>query len=572
MLRSMMFRIAVSLLALSLLSACAQMSLPWDRDANPQQMVAAAHPLAVEAGLEVLNRGGTAMDAAVAVQAALSFVEPQSSGLGGGAFLLYADVTEGRLFTYDGRETAPASATPDLFLDENGKPRGFREAVIGGKSVGVPGVVAMLGMAHQRHGRRPWGELFAPAERIATEGFAMGERLHALLGRIADHPNSTAFRALYYDDEGNPHPVGHVLRDEAYARTLRLIAEGGPRAFYEGEIAEAIVRAVGEAKTHPAVMTLDDLAGYEPKQRPALCGPYRQWLVCSMGPPSSGGIALLQILGMLEDFDMASLAPNSADAVHLIAEASRLAFADRNHFVADSDFVFVPVRGLLDRDYLRERAALIDVERSMGEAQPGDPLRRRAGLAPDISPEQPSTSHFSIVDRFGNVASMTTTIESAFGSRQMAAGFILNNELTDFSFEPVRDGRPVANRVEAGKRPRSSMTPTIIFDENGDFYAAIGSPGGPLIIGYVTRAVIGLLDWGLSMEEAVSLPHAVNLNTPTLLEKDTALEGIAPALEAMGHEVRLIEMTSGLHGIRRLPDGTLEGAADPRREGAARSR
>jgi len=528
-------------------------------------MVATANPHATRAGLEILRAGGSAVDAAIAAQLVLNLVEPQSSGIGGGAFMLHYDAASGRLDAYDGRETAPASATPEMFLDDAGQPMDFWDAVIGGRSVGVPGLLRMLALAHRQHGRLPWARLFAPAIALSEEGFAVSPRLHHLIAEDEDLKAFPEARRYFFDAEGRPLAVGAKLRNPAFAATLRRIAEGGADAFYRGAIAAEIAATVQTAPRHPTDMTLADLAGYRAKARPPVCAPYRRWTVCGMPPPTSGGVAVLEILGLLERFDLSALAPESAEAVHLIAEASRLAFADRNRYLADSDFVEVPVARLLDRGYLARRSRLIAPDKSLGLAAPGLPTQN--GAMPK-QPQPPRTTHLVVVDAAGNAVSMTSSIESAFGSHLMAGGFLLNNELTDFSFEPLVDGRAVANRVAPGKRPRSSMSPTMVFDADGKLVLAIGSPGGSRIIGYVVKTIIAVLDWGLDVQAAIALPNFVNRNGPTDLEADTPLTALAPALAARGEAVRIVPMVSGLHGIAVTPGG-LEGGADPRREGVA---
>ncbi|MEE8188363.1 MAG: gamma-glutamyltransferase [Kiloniellales bacterium] len=528
-------------------------------------MIAAANPLAARTGLEVLREGGSAVDAAIAAQLVLNLVEPQSSGIGGGAFLLHYDATENKITAYDGRETAPAAATPGLFLTPGGEPMKFWDAVVGGRSVGVPGLLAMLELAHKDQGRLPWARLFQPAIGLAEQGFAVSPRLAGLIAKDKYLKTFPATAAYFHGADGSPHPAGQRLANPAFAQTLKRIAKGGAEAFYNGPIAREIVAAVTGAGRNPGAMTLADLAGYEAKRRDAVCAPYRSFRVCGMGPPSSGAVAVLQTLGILQSFDLPALAPNSAEAVHLIAEAGRLAFADRNLFLADSDFVPVPVARLLDPAYLARRARAISPVKTLGKAAPGLPAQNGAMPA---QADPPATSHLVVVDGAGNIVSMTTSIESAFGSRLMVGGFMLNNELTDFSFRPEAEGRPVANRVEPGKRPRSSMSPTLVFGADGRPVLALGSPGGSRIIGYVLQTLVAVLDWGLDIQAAVELPHAVNRNGPTDLEEGTALTALKPALEALGHEVRLRKLTSGLHGIAITAHG-LEGGADPRREGVA---
>lgn len=539
-----------------------------DRGATPSDglaagMVAAANPHAAEAGMAMLRRGGSAMDAAVAIQATLGLVEPQSSGLGGGAFLLYWDAASRTLHTYDGRETAPAAATPDQFLRDDGTAMEFYEAVVGGLAVGVPGVPRLLELAHGQHGSLDWEGLFQPAIALARDGFEISPRLAMLIAQDPYLDRFEAARRYFYRPDGAPKQAGERLVNPPYAGTLEALAEGGAEVFYSGPIAAAIVEAVRGAPDNPGRLAPADLAGYEAKARPPLCSGYRGYQVCGMRPPTSGGIAVLQMLGVLENFELDSEAPGSLDAVHLLAEAGRLAFADRNAYVADSDFVEVPISRLLDETYLRKRAALVQRSRSLGIAAPGEIRQKAVGVRQF---EPPSTSHFVVVDAAGSVASMTSSIENAFGSRLMAEGFLLNNQLTDFAFTPEVEGIAVANRVEPGKRPRSSMAPTIVFDPDGEFFAATGSPGGSRIIGFVAQSVVALVDWRLSAQQAVDLPHVVNRNGATDIEAATSLQDLAQELEARGHEVRLVPLTSGLHAIRRHGAG-YDGGADPRREG-----
>lgn len=539
-------------------------------------MVAAANPHAAKAGLAVLRAGGSAVDAAIAVQMVLTLVEPQSSGIGGGAFLLHyspstpAEGSDPIFHAYDGREIAPAAATDALFLNSLGLPLPFQMRQAGGRGVGVPGTLRLLERAHNRHGKLPWRRLFDHAILLAEKGFAVSPRLHAMIKRDKHLKNFPEARRYFFTREGEPLPVGTMLRNPELAATLRQIATGGADAFYRGRIAEDIARAVRNSDWLPAEMTTFDLARYRAKERRILCRPYREWRVCGMPPPTSGGIATLQILGFLEQFDMARLRPGSVQAVHLISEASRLAFADRNHYLADPDFVSVPTEGLLDPDYLRSRAGQISADSSMSKALPGIPPRVASlDLAPDDGDQRPiSTSHVSIVDAEGKAISMTTTVGMPFGSRLMVRGFMLNDELTDFSAIPRRHGQPIANRPGPLKRPRSSMSPTIVTDSQGRLVMTLGSPGGSSIIGYVAKTLIAVLDWKLPLQEAMALPHHINKNARTELEKGTLLEKLSPALERLGHEIRIRSKTSGLHGVRVVPGG-LEGGADPRREGVA---
>ncbi|GKX32435.1 MAG: gamma-glutamyltranspeptidase [Rhizobiaceae bacterium MnEN-MB40S] len=532
-------------------------------------MIATAHPLASEAGYDVLAQGGAAIDAMVTVQLVLGLVEPQSSGIGGGGFLVYFDATNDRLTTFDGRETAPRDATPELFLDENGEPLGFFDAVVGGRSVGTPGTLKLLYDAHQRYGTLAWPDLVAPAINLAENGFEITPRLNALLARDAERLTTyPGPRDYFYDEDLQPHPVGHLLKNPAYAETLRMIAESGPDAFYRGPLAEHIVETVQTAADNPGLLSLEDLASYRIVEREPVCMSYRAHDVCGMGPPSSGALTIGQILGMLEPFDLATLGPDNPESWRLIGDASRLAFADRGRYMADIDFVPMPLKGLLDRAYLDERARLLEPGAVLtpDEVAPGEPHWDHARLfADDESLELPSTTHFSIVDTEGNVVSMTSTVENYFGSRLMVGGFILNNELTDFSFRTHKDGVPIANRVEPGKRPRSSMAPTIVM-QNGEPVMAIGSPGGSRIIGYVAQALIAQIDWGMDVQQAVAMPHLVNRFGAYDIEEGAQAESLSEKLTAMGYEVKIRELNSGLHGVV-IRDGVLKGGADPRREG-----
>ena len=538
--------------------------------AADEWMVVAANPLAVEAGARGLARGGSAADAMIAVQAVLGLVEPQSSGLGGGAFLVWYDGETGELTTLDGRETAPLGATPLLFLDEAGQPMDFFDAVVGGRSVGVPGTPALLKAAHERWGRVPWAGLFDEATRLAEKGFAVSPRLATMVA--GDALRLTRFEATrdYFFPGGALLEVGQVLRNPAYAETLRILAREGPDPFYTGEIARDIVETVRAAPGNPGVMAPVDLAIYRVKERPAVCAPYRGHAVCGMGPPSSGGLTVGQILGLVEGFDLPALGPDSPEAWRLIGDASRLAFADRGRYMADSDFVPVPAEGLLDPAYMAGRAALLAGDDALEEVAPGAPEFDHAlDWADGTALEFPSTSHISIVDRQGNALSMTTTIENGFGSRLMVRGFLLNNELTDFSFRSHREGRPVANRVAPGKRPRSSMAPTIVL-KDGRPVLVVGSPGGSRIIGYVAKTIIAHLDWGMDVQQAVGLPHLVNRFGPYDLEGAKVGAALAAGLARMGFELNRRPLVSGLHAIS-LGDGLL-GGADPRREGVALGR
>lgn len=532
------------------------------------QMIAAANPLAAEAGLAMLRAGGSAVDAAIATQMVLGLVEPESSGIGGGAFLLLFDPRTGKTTSFDGREVAPASATPTMFLGPDGQPRGKQAVIPGGLSVGVPGVIGMLEMAHKKHGKLPWARLFQPAIALAEKGFPVGPKLartiEAFTLRGAGLPD---IRRTFYHADGTPFRQGEIFRNPEYAATLKAIAAGGARAFYTGEIAQAIVDTVKSTPMNPGSMTLADLANFQARERAPVCGAYRVWKICSMGPPSSGGIAIVQIMGMLQRFPSSQLQPNTLSEAHLFTQASRLAYADRAKFLADSDAVKVPVAGLIDPGYIAGRAAQIDPSRDMGTASAGNPPQKHAAFSPQRSPILHGTSHMTIVDKSGQVIAMTTSVESVFGAKTMVKGFLLNNTLTDFSLQPVLDGLPVANAPAAGKRPLSAMSPTIVFDRNGRFLLSVGSPGGPNIISYVSQTLVAMLDGGLAPQAAIALPRQLNSNGPTRLEKSPANDALAPGLTAMGHTVAVTAGEgSGLHGIKKVSGGYI-GGADPRRDG-----
>ena len=551
-----------------------------------QEMIVTANPLATAAGADVLKRGGTAVDAMIAAQAVLGLVEPQSSGIGGGAFVVYFDALTGKTTTFDAREKAPAAASPEWFLGEDGEPLSFTEAWQSGLSVGVPGVPRLLDVLHDRYGQLPMLRLFNPAISLAERGFKLTERTSEQVAGLLDSNEpgepplffrSEIARNYFVRPDGTAKPAGTVLRNEPYAKTLRRLARFGSEIFYDGPIARGIVEAVNGDPNIPAPMTRGDLENYEVVERPPVCVDYRGFDVCGMGPPSSGGIAVGQMLGVLSEFDLAALKPVSVEAAHLFAEAGRLAFADRNEYVADSDFVDVPVEGLLDPVYIKGRAALVtDVD--LGIVEPGTPPGAPVSGA-DATAKNSGTSHISIVDRHGNALSMTTTIESSFGNGVMIRGFLLNNELTDFSFLPVdEEGDPIANRVEANKRPRSSMSPTIIL-KNGRPAYLTGSPGGSRIIGYTAQSIINLIDFDLDPQEAVNIPHYMNRNgiTTDLEPKIPGVTGpgdaadLADGLEARGHVPNVTEQTSGLSIIEVTGTGLI-GGADKRRDGTVGGR
>lgn len=535
-----------------------------------RHMVSAANAVAAEAGRDMLRAGGSAIDAAIATQLVLNLVEPQSSGIGGGAFILHWDNAKAELKAYDGRETAPASARPDRFLID-GKPMPFDEAVLSGLSIGVPGVVRLLEDLHRQHGKLPWAKLFEPAIRIAEQGFEISQRLHVLLRLEGADSFVPAARRYFFTDGGSAFPIGHRLKNPAFAATLRAIASGGAAAFYEGPIAQAIVDAVASAPTAPGGMTLDDLKSYKVKEREPLCVTYRAHEVCGIGAPSSGGTTVAQTLKLIEPFELGAspAAALNAHAVHLIAEAQKLAYADRNRYLGDPDFVAVP-EGLLDEAYLAQRRALIDPQRAADKPQAGAPPGpKRQSFGVDATIERAGTSHISIIDGEGNAVAMTTTIEGAFGSHDWAAGFLLNNELTDFSFVPVdAAGHPVANAVGPSKRPRSSMAPTIVFDAQRHVEAVLGSPGGSRIILYVLKTLFALLDWRMDAQQAADLTNFGSQGSGLEIELDWPAVPLAFTLRPLGHKIAPSLMNSGVHIVMRR-GGQLEGAADARREGAA---
>jgi gamma-glutamyltranspeptidase/glutathione hydrolase len=533
-------------------------------------MIVAANPHASEAGLAILRAGGTATDAAIAAQLVLNLVEPQSSGIGGGGFLIHWNGTAKRLTSYDGRETAPRNILPNVFLTPDGKPRGFWDVVNSGESVGVPGLVAMLARAHARHGKIAWRELFQPAIALAERGFPVSKRLNGLLTERGAEHFATNARAYFFDTAGKPRAVGENLANPAYARVLHLIADEGPIAIYKGPLAQAIVDTVASGgHGRPGALSADDLAGYSAVERPVVCGAYRRYRVCGMGPPSSGGLATVMTLGFLAPHGL-GITPMRPAAVHLVAQAQRLAYADRDRWVADPDRVSVPA-GLTAPAYLSARGKLIVQGKAAPRAEPGIPpglVEKRTGI--DATYEIAGTTHLSVVDAAGNAVALTSSIEAGFGSGLMAEGFLLNNQLTDFSFRTHdAEGRPIANAPEPGKRPRSSMSPTIVLDPAGQLFAVLGSPGGSRIPLYVMKSLIGLIDWRLDAQAAADLTNFGSRNGPLEIERDLGGALLPLQMKGLGHEVRQDQMTSGTHIIVVRPGRRLEGGADPRREGVA---
>ncbi|WP_318478920.1 gamma-glutamyltransferase [Photobacterium leiognathi] len=535
-------------------------------------MIATANKYASEAGADVLSKGGSAVDAMITAQLVLGLVEPQSSGIGGGGFLVYWDNDNNQMTTFDGRETAPFAATPRLFQDNQGKPLKFYDAVVGGRSVGTPGTIKLLWRSHEQYGKLAWKSLFLPAIKLAKDGFVVSPRLAAMIEKDANNLSRyPATKAYFFDNDGNPIKAGTKLTNPAYANTLLQIADYGPKAFYQGDIARDIVATVQQAEGNPGVLNTMDLASYSVKQREPICAPYRQYKVCGMGPPSSGALTLGQILAMLNHYPLDKLGADNVESWRLIGDASRLAFADRDRYMADSDYVPMPTRGLLDPAYLAQRAALLQGKQALTKVEPGSPPWNHAQKqTSNEALELPSTTHLSIVDEEGNVVSLTSTIENSFGSRLMVRGFLLNNELTDFSFRSQIDGVPVANRIEPGKRPRSSMTPTIVMKDNQPVLT-IGSPGGSQIIGYVAKTLVAYLDWGMDLQQAINLPNMNNRFGTFELEQDTSATAWTPKLEKLGYKTQIKDLNSGIQAISIAPE-LLTGAADPRREGKVISR
>ena len=529
-------------------------------------MVVTANPYASDAGANILSRGGTAADAMVAVQTVLGLVEPQSSGMGGGGFLVWYDATSGELTTLDGRETAPFAATERLFQDDTGEPIKFWDAVIGGRSVGVPGMPALIQVAHSKWGKLPWKDLFKRAASLADRGFVVSHRLSGLLATEQQRMSSSIDALSYFFPKGKSLSQGTLLINREYGNLMRRLAEHGSDIFYSGPTASSIVATIRVGNENPGLITLADLANYTIKERPAICTKFRSYEVCGMGPPSSGAIGVGQILGMINAYPVGKM--RDPQTLRLIGDATRLAFADRGRYLADADFVYVPSTELVDEQYLRSRASLLNKNIAIPTVAAGEPIaslsQRRA---PNSSIEQQSTTHVSIVDTYGNVLSLTSSIENAFGSRLMTNGFLLNNQLTDFSFKSSSNGVPVANRVEGGKRPRSSMAPTIVL-QDGKPVLVIGSPGGSRIISYVANTIVAILDWGLDVQKAVSQPHAVNRFGTYEIEKATRLIEIKNSLKELGYDVTERSLNSGLNVIM-IQNGSLFGGSDPRREGIA---
>jgi gamma-glutamyltranspeptidase / glutathione hydrolase len=534
-------------------------------------MISVANPYAADAGLRILKKGGSAVDAAIAAQMVLNLVEPQSSGIGGGGFLLVYDPKTQKVLSYDGRETAPENASSSLFLKKDGSKMTFFDAIVGGRAVGVPGLLQMLSLAHRQHGKLKWQTLFDDAITLSKTGFPVSERLHSLIAEdkyLTDDPSAKAY---FMTDEGKALPIGYLLKNPDFANTLQQIKLGGAPSLYIGQLADKIVDKVQSHPTNPGLLSLNDMQNYQAKQRESICLDYKKYTLCGMPPPSSGGLTVLETLGLIDQFEQNNNLNKSAYLPHLFVEASKLAFADRNQFIADPDFIKVPTHELLSQTYLKERASLIKADRILKTpVNPGDPYTHGQAYAPDVMDHGISTTHMSIVDDQGMVVSMTTSIENAFGSRQMVGGFLLNNQLSDFSFSPTQNGLIVANRVEPHKRPRSSMAPTIVLNkETGQPVLAIGSPGGSRIIGYVAQSLLAILDEKRPLDQALAQAHITNRNGATEIESDRANTDLNNTLKALGHEPTFKVMTSGLHAIQINEDGTLIGAADPRREGVA---
>ncbi len=554
-------------LFLLLALACSSLTFPSASHAETQAVATSADPRVTQTGAEILAKGGSAADAAMAMMLALTVVEPQSSGIGGGGFLVHYDGEEGELSTINGRETAPAAATPDRFMGPDGKPLGFLQAFPGGKSVGVPGNIRLAAMAHEKWGKLKWAELFAPAIRLAEDGFIVNKTLESRLAMIQRlWPQFDEAKSIYWID-GKPATAGMRIKNPKLAATLKAIAKSGPDGFYTGAIGQSIVDAVTKTAVAPSDMTMTDLANYKAKEQDAVCAPYRVYVICGMAPPSSGATTVIQILGTLERFDMKALGKDNPQSWYLIGQAMQLAYADREKYLGDSDFVEVPVFGLIDPAYLAERSAMIDPDKARTDYPAGNPPgapKRTAAISGEVT----GTTHFSAADRNGNIANMTSTIEGPFGSQLVAGGFFLNNELTDFTFAPEKNGAPVANKVEGGKRPLSSMSPTIVFDADGRAMLALGSAGGKRIIMHVTKTLIGVLDFGLPLKQAIALPNIYFGGNGLMVEEKTALADMAEAIAKYGQPVKADDLGSKVNGVQ-LVDGDWTAAADPRSEGTA---
>ena len=554
-----MKKLFVALVALSL--------APNSLSAQNVGVASSADPRVTEAGMEMLRQGGSAADAAMAMMLALTVVEPQSSGIGGGGFLLYQDNSKGVLSTINGRETAPAAASPDRFVGPDGKPLPFLQAFQGGRSVGVPGNIALMAETHKKWGKLPWAKLFKPAIRLSEKGFIVNKTLESRLQGIERlWPNFDEARAIYWVD-GKPVKMGTKLKNPKLAATLKLLAKKGASAFYTGPIAGQIVEAVGKSKLSPGDMTMTDLAQYRAKEQQAVCAPYRVYVICGMAPPSSGATTVLQILGTLERFDMKALGKDNAKSWHLVGQAMQLAYADREKYLGDDAFVDVPVAGLLNPEYIKQRSALIDEAKARADYPAGNPPGSSARTAA-ISSEVAGTTHFTAVDAKGNIANMTSTIEGPFGSQLVAGGFFLNNELTDFTFAPEKDGAPVANRVMPGKRPLSSMSPTVVFDREGKAILALGSAGGKRIIMHVTKTLIGVIDFGLPLDKAIAMPNVYFGGGQLEVEQQTSLAAMAEELAKYGQKVRVVDLGSKVNGAQLTTTGWT-GASDPRSEGTS---
>lgn len=534
-------------------------------------MVVSAHGLASKAGDEIIEKGGNAVDAAIATQLVLNLVEPHASGIGGGGFMLFYNKKDKQIYVYDGRETAPEAATADMFLDKNGNAPSYQEALKGGLSVGTPGLLKMFEAAHKKHGKLPWADLFTPAIKLSREGFPMYERLYKVIESTPYIINSPEAREIFFDKNGKIKTNGSIIKNEKFADTLTLIAKQGADGFYKGKLAEDIVNAVKNNPFKAGRLTLEDLESYKVEERKPICSSYKGYNLCSMPPPSSGGITILQTLKTIENSGIDKMQANSPQAVHIIMEAARLAFADRNKYIADCAFSPVPVSSMLADSYIKQRAALIQKDNAIENITAGDITQDKSCGNINTPYEHPSTSHMSIVDNEGNAVSMTNSIEYSFGSGIMTNGFFLNNELTDFSLTPKENGVDIANRVEPLKRPRSSMSPFIIFDKDNNLYMVIGSPGGSRIISFVLQTILSVLDYNMELNDAINQPHFATTGKSIELEKGTAIENIAPDLKKKGHDVVIGELTSGLHGII-IKDKKLISGVDARREGEAAGR